>query len=91
MNPLTIMYWGRVALGAVAAVLCVLLGLRSLLLGLALSLFLYLFSDLLYSWRFAYTVEKQSKFFSTGIGAYFITWLVLWTLLHTLRSMYGLF
>jgi hypothetical protein len=31
-------------------------------------------------------VEKQSKIFTTGVGAYFLSWLVMWVLFYTLMN-----
>ena len=88
MNPLTILYWTRFALGFVAALLSALLGSFmqdfSLLNGISIALLVYIVTYYVYKAVFLAKVEKPSKIFTTGVGAYFLSWLVMWTLLFTL-------
>jgi hypothetical protein len=56
--------------------------------GISLAIITYLVSYYVIKLRFAHKVEKPTKLFSTGIGIYFLTWLVFWILLYTLISVY---
>jgi len=87
MKPTTIIYWTRTGLGVVAALVTTLLGTLvdvSLFNGISIALFLYVVTYYVYKPLFLTKVEKPSKILSTGIGAYFLTWVVTWTLLYTL-------
>lgn len=88
MNPLSIMYWTRVLLGVVAALVCTLfiglLGDISIFNGISIALLVYIISYYIYKPLFSSKVDKTSKLFSTGVGAYFLTWLVTFTLFFTL-------
>jgi len=88
MNALTIIYWTRVLLGFVAAVLCTLfnelVGGISIFNGISIALLVYIISYYVYKSRFLTKVEKPSKLFSTGVGAYFFTWVVMFALFFTL-------
>ena len=90
MNSLTIIYWTRVLLGIVAAVICTLfnelVGGISILNGISIALLVYIITYYVYKSQFLTKVEKQSKLFSTGVGAYFFTWIVMFALLFTLVS-----
>lgn len=88
MNPLTIIYWTRFLLGIVAALISALLGYLvqgfSLFNGVSIALLLYIITYYVYKSVFLVRVEKPSKVFTTGVGAYFLTWLVMWALFYTL-------
>jgi hypothetical protein len=90
MNALTIIYWTRVLLGIVAALLCTLfnelVGGISILNGISIALLVYIITYYVYKARFLTKVEKRSKLFSTGVGAYFFTWIVMFALMFTLVS-----
>ena len=90
MNPLTIIYWTRFLLGTIAAALSALLTdfvpEFNLLNGISIALLVYIVSYYVYKAAFAGKVEKQSKIFSTGVGAYFLSWLVMWVLFYTLLN-----
>jgi hypothetical protein len=90
MNALTIIYWTRVLLGIVAALLCTLfnelVGGISILNGISIALLVYIITYYVYKARFLTKVEKRSKLLSTGVGAYFFTWIVVFALLFTLVS-----
>jgi len=97
MKTLSIIYWSRVCLGVIAALLNVLfdffIGLTtsSLLRGLSFSMLIYVVTYYVYKRLFIAKIEKPSKVFSTGIGAYFIVWVVAWVLFYTLAlSLLGL-
>jgi hypothetical protein len=88
MNTLTIIYWTRFLLGVVAAALSALLTTMAsefnLMNGISIALLVYIVTYYVYKARFLAKVEKPSKIFTTGVGAYFLTWLVMWTLFYTL-------
>lgn len=90
MKPLTVIYWTRVLLGAVAALICTFLSTFSreisfnFLNGLSIALLVYIITYYVYKYLFIVKVEKPSKIFFTGVGAYFMTWIVAWILLFTL-------
>jgi len=92
METLSIVYWSRVGLGVVAALISVLYNFflernGSLLTGLSIALALYLLTYYVFKRRFVANVENPSKVFTTGIGAYFIVWVVAWTLFYTIMLL----
>jgi len=84
MEPLNILYWSRVGLGILAALICTLLRLDDFLSGLSLGILFYVLTHYVLKRRFATQVEKPSKVFTMGIGAYFMSWIVSWGLFYTL-------
>ncbi len=90
MNPLSIIYWTRFLLGIVAALLSTLLTNLaqdvSLFNGMSVALLIYIVSYYVYKSLFAGKVEKATKIFTTGIGIYFFTWIVMWVLIFTLLN-----
>ena len=90
MDPLTIIYWTRILLGIVAAVICTLfnelVGGISIFNGISIALLIYIITYYVYKAQFLTKVEKPKKIFSTGVGAYFFTWIVMFALLFTLVS-----
>jgi len=90
MNALTIIYWTRVLLGIVAAVICTLfnelVGGISIFNGISIALLVYIMTYYVYKSQFLTKVEKRSKLFSTGVGAYFFSWIVMFGLFFTLVS-----
>lgn len=90
MNALTIIYWTRALLGIVAALICTLfnelVGGISILNGISIALLVYIITYYVYKARFLTKVEKRSKLFSTGVGVYFFTWIVMFGLFFTLVS-----
>lgn len=88
MKPLAIIYWTRVLLGLVAALICTFLNTIStsgvnLFSGLSVALLVYIITYYIYKPLFIAKVEKPTKIFTTAVFAYFVTWLVAWTLLYT--------
>ncbi|MFB0502063.1 MAG: hypothetical protein ACETVP_06280 [Candidatus Bathyarchaeia archaeon] len=89
MKPLNIIYWSRVGFGVVAALVCALLidvenvG-NPLISGMSVGILVYLATYYILKWQFMAKVEKPSKVFTMGIGAYFLTWIVAWVLFYTL-------
>jgi len=87
LKPLTIIYWSRVSFGVLAAAICVLLRIdqlpNPLISGISMGIIVYILTYYVLKWLFITKVEKPSKIFTMGIGAYFITWIVAWGLLQT--------
>ena len=52
--------------------------------GVSIAVLFYLLSYYVIKWRFIHKVEKPSKLMTTGIGIYFISWIVFWVLLYTI-------
>jgi len=88
MNPLATIYWTRVLLGTIAALISAFLkGLLpdfNILNGISIALLVYIVSYYVYKPLFLAKVEKPSKIFTTGVGAYFLSWIVMWALFYTL-------
>ena len=52
--------------------------------GLTIAMLFYLLTYyIIYKRFFMAKVEKPAKVFTTGIGAYFFTWIVAWILFYT--------
>lgn len=90
METLNLIYWCRVGLGVIAALLCV-AGwaltntlFATILQGSSLAIIFYIITYYVLKMRFIMKVEKTSKLFTQGIGAYFMTWIVTWILLLSL-------
>lgn len=90
-------YWLKLVLGIIAAVICLGYGiatdmirndafiLSTFMNSLSLAIVIYLISHYLVIKRmFALQVEKPQKLFTMGIGVYFLTWIVLWVLLYSI-------
>jgi len=98
MKPLVTIYWLRVALGIVAASICTGYVLArgpisktnftyiTLMNGLSIALVVYLISYYIIKRRYINKVEKPTKLMTTGIGIYFISWIVFWILFYTLLA-----
>jgi len=91
VKPLVMIYWARLGLGIVAAVLSASLaavqgGLTytSFLNGLTVALLVYLVSYYIFKAKFVTKVERQSKIMTMGIGVYFFTWIVFLILFYTI-------
>ena len=91
MKPLVAIYWARLGLGTIAALLSALLALTqgefsitTFLNGLTVALLVYLVSYYVFKAMFGAKVEKPSKIMTMGIGVYFFTWIVLMILFYTL-------
>jgi hypothetical protein len=94
MKPLETLYWLRFILGIVAALVCVgyehAVGLIStefnlviLFNGIAFALIVYILSYYAIRPKFILKMDKPQKVFTTGIGIYFLSWLVFWVLFYT--------
>ncbi len=88
MKPVTIIYWTRALLGIVAALICNMLigvlGDINILNGISIALLVYIISYYVYKSFFMYKVEKPRQLFWTGVGAYFLTWIVFFAMFFTL-------
>jgi hypothetical protein len=96
MTPLQKIYWLRLALGIAAAFACAGYGIAAGVISnqefplnvffnsLSIALIVYIISYYVIKRRFILEVEKPQKLASTGIGVYFISWLVFWVLLYTI-------
>ena len=85
MKPLSLIYWTKVCLGALAAFICILLGVNNLFTGIGVGLLIYLISDRILKQLFIEKV-KPSVIIKTGIGIYIISWVFFWILLYTLLN-----
>jgi hypothetical protein len=52
--------------------------------SLSLAIIVYVLSYYLIKNRYGLKIEKTRKLLTTGIGIYFISWIVFWSLLYTL-------
>ena len=98
MKPLETIYWLRLGLGIVAALMCtgyVLavseisktnFSLTTFMNGMTLAILTYLGSYFIIKRRFLTRVEKPTKLLTTGIGIYFIAWAVFWVLVYTVLA-----
>jgi hypothetical protein len=96
MTPLQKIYWLRLALGIGAAFVCAGYGIAAGVVSnaefpittffnsLSIALIVYILSYYIIKRRFLLAVEKPQKIASTGIGIYFIAWLVFWVLFYTI-------
>jgi len=102
LRPLEKIYWLRLALGFVAAILCAGYTVEAskipivvqsqpfpgdftlFFYSMDIAIILYILSYYLMKPRFITKVEKPQKIFTTGIGIYFIAWLVFWALFYTI-------
>jgi len=88
MEPLNILYWSRVGLGILAALVCTLLRLDDFLSGLAFGILFYIITYYILRRWFAVQTAKPSKVFTMGIGAYFMSWIVSWALFYTIQALW---
>ena len=84
MDTLSLIYWGRVALGILAATISVAINIQDIYSGISVAILVYLITNYIIKWRYNAKVQNPSKILTTGIGAYFLTWVVMWILLYTL-------
>jgi hypothetical protein len=96
METLVKIYWLRLALGIVAALICAGYGIAAGVISnegfplnvfmhsLSIALIVYIISYYIMKGKFIHNVEKPQKIATTGIGIYFISWLVFWVLLYTI-------
>jgi len=90
METMTIVYWCRVGLGVIAAVICVAGWVltnelfESVIQGVSLAIIFYIITYYILKMKFIAKVEKTSQLFKQGIGAYFLTWIISWSLILSL-------
>lgn len=89
METLNIIYVIKIFLGALAGVLCVLLGVNDIITGVMVSLAVYFGSDRILKQIFIEKVKKQSSITRTGVGIYIISWIFFWILIYTFVYTYG--
>jgi len=87
LKPLDQIYTVKAILGALTAVICLLLRIESLITAVAIAMLIYLTSDKILKQIFIEKVEK-STVTKTGIGIFIITWLFLWILLYTFMKSF---
>jgi len=59
-----------------------------LLNGISLALVTYLVSYYILKAKFVHQVEKPRKILTTGIGIFFLSWIIFWVLFYTLLATY---
>jgi hypothetical protein len=96
MKTLEVIYWLRLSLGIIAALICTGYGLatntiqirnftfETFMNGLSIALVMYVISYYVVKSKFLLKVEKSQKLATTGIGVYFISWIVFWVLAYTI-------
>ena len=87
LKTLNVIYWMRIGFGILAALITTLvIDLKvgdPLISGISIGLLFYIITYYILKWRFLNKVEKPSKIFTMGIGAYFLTFILCWTLFIT--------
>jgi len=95
MEPLSLIYWSRAGLGIGAALLCTMLNILlnglNLFSNISVALIVYIVAYYIYKWRFFAQVEKPSKIATQGIGAYFMTWILVLGLFFTILQPTAVF
>ena len=96
MSPIVQLYWIRVSLGVVAAVISAFLALylplhdlSSLIDSFTVALLIYLASYYPLKAIYSKKIEKQSKVLSTAVLIYFFAWLPFFVLFFTIFKIYG--
>ena len=84
LEPVSLIYWVKVALGVVSAILCVLLPEGNLFGGIGIGVLTYVVSDKVLRRMFIGKIDKPSTVTKTGIGIFVIAWVFFWVLLFTL-------
>ncbi len=85
MKALSVLYLIRFCLGAASAALCAVFRLANLIDGLWLSLTVYIITYYILRQLFIEKVKEARTVATTGIGAFFLTWIVTWVLLLTIQ------
>jgi hypothetical protein len=98
MKPLEKVYWFRFMLGIIAALVCLgyAVGTNAIsssqftsnifFNSTSLAIIVYLLTYYLIKYKYKPLVEKPQKLLTTGIGIYFLSWIVFWTLLYTILA-----
>jgi len=87
LKPLDIIYIVKAILGALTALICLLLRVEDIITAVGIAMLVYLSSDRILKQIFIEKVEK-SVVTKTGIGIFIITWLFLWILLYTFMKSF---
>jgi len=87
LKPLDQIYLVKAVLGALTAVICLLLGVKDLITALAIAMLIYLASDKILRQIFIEKLEK-TVVTKTGMGIFFITWIFLWILIYTFMESF---
>ena len=87
MKPLDIVYTVKAILGALTAVICLLLGIDDIITASGIAFLIYLSSDKILKQIYIGKIDK-SIVTKTGLGIFLITWLFLWILLYTLMRSF---
>ena len=90
-RPSGIIYWGRVGLAIVSAVLCTVFNLTDIL-GITFGVYIYLVSYLVFRYVLRMKPEdvgSETGLYSIGVGAYFLVWLMAWIVLYTIVTVSG--
>lgn len=99
MKTLEIIYWLRLVMGIIAALICTGYGLAmgpeyfeepkldTFINALSIALVIYLISYYVVKFKFSHEVEKPQKLMTTGIGIYILSWLVFWILSFTITKI----
>jgi len=75
-------------LGALTALVCILLGIKDIVTAIAIAILIYFGSDRILKQIFV-KVEK-SMVTKTGIGIFIITWLFLWIMIYTFMKSFSI-
>jgi len=86
LEPLDLIYWIKLCLGALAAVICIVLRVNNVITGAGIGFATYVISDKILRQIFIEKVEKPVTVTKTGIGIYVITFIFTWILLYTIIS-----
>ena len=98
MRPLETVYWLRFVFGFLAALVCVGYAVGTnvisssefsfnvFLNSTSLAIIFYLLTYYFVKYKFTSLVQKPQKLLTTGIGIYFLSWIVFWTLLYTILA-----
>jgi hypothetical protein len=98
MRPLETVYWLRFVFGILAALVCVgyavgtnaisssEFSLNVFLNSMSLAIVFYLLTYYYVKYKFKPLVQKPQKLLTTGIGIYFLSWIVFWTLSYTILA-----
>jgi hypothetical protein len=90
-------YWIRLLLGIIAALVSTgytqarvvptdVVDYSVFMNGISIAIIVYVISYYIMKFKWAAKVEKPQKIFTTGVGIYFIAWLVFWVLFYTLTA-----
>ena len=90
LKTLNVIYLSRVLFGILAGLIStfvvdVNVG-TPLVTGISIGLLFYIITYYFLKSQYMNRVEKPSKIFTMGIGAYFLTWIAAWVLLLTLTG-----